>query len=161
VAALVAINPGGGVVDPALGVLYGARFGLPGEFDHLAPPKRAEARQPWAPAGDRSRAAGNTALAVVATDVRLTKPEANRLAMAGHDGLARGIRPIHGMGDGDVVFSLATGALEQAVDPRRLSELMAAGADAVTRAIVHGVLAATGIPGLPAYLDRYPSALRG
>jgi L-aminopeptidase/D-esterase-like protein len=157
----VCVNPGGGVIDPNTGVLYGAAFGLPGEFGDLAPPTRAEVRQPWAPVGDRRRAGGNTVLAVVATDARLTKPEAHRLAMAGHDGMARGIRPIHGMGDGDVVFSLATGTLDLPMDPRTLSELMAASADAVTRSVVHGVLAATGAPGLPAYLERYPSARRG
>jgi L-aminopeptidase/D-esterase-like protein len=161
VAALVCINPGGGVVDPDTGVLYGLPFGLPGEFAHLAPPKRADVRQPWGSAGDRRRAGGHTVLALVATDVRLTKPEANRLAMAGHDGMARAIRPIHGMGDGDVVFSLATGSVELPVDPYTLTGLMGAAADCVTRSVVHGVLAATGAPGLPAYLERYPSALRG
>jgi putative pantetheine hydrolase len=160
VAALVAANPGGSVVDPATGVLYGIGFGLDGEFAHIARPKRAEAAAPWPPAGDHRRAAGNTVLAVVATNARLTKSEAYRLAVAGHDGMARAIRPVHGMGDGDVVFALATGASELPVDTARLNRLMAAAADTVTRSIVHAVLAATGVAGLPAYLDRYPSARR-
>jgi putative pantetheine hydrolase len=182
VAALVAVNPGGSVVDPATGELYGARFALPGEFAGRKRPDAIDLPVGGAPhgveQGEETWPARQTVLAVVATDARLSKGECNRLAAAGHDGMARAIRPIHGMADGDVVFSLATGRRELFADPDlrpaahppagltpggpsragHVSDLMAAAADTVTRAIVHGVLAATTMGGLPAYLDRYPSA---
>jgi putative pantetheine hydrolase len=166
VAALVAVNPGGSVVDPGTGELYGARFGLPGEFADLRRPAAADLAKPGAgPAIVAWPPPRQTVLAVVATDAGLTKGECNRLAVAGHDGMARAIRPIHGMADGDVVFSLATGDRDlpaEPVPPRaaHVSELMAAAADAVTRAVTHGILAATAMGGLPSYFDRYPSARR-
>ena len=52
----------------------------------------------------------NTTIAIIATDAKLTKPEAKRLAVAAHDGFARAIWPAHSPVDGDLVFSLATGA---------------------------------------------------
>jgi putative pantetheine hydrolase len=182
VAALVAVNPGGSVVDPATGELYGARFGLDDEFGPLERPDPADLASREAPPVEPPTR--QTVLAVVATDARLVKAECYRLAAAGHDGMARAIRPIHGMADGDVVFSLATGERELAAEPAPLralrvsarphpaqpraaeprtapvSALMAAGADAVTRAVVHAILAATTMGGLPSYLDRYPSARR-
>ena len=57
---------------------------------------------------------GSTTLVVVATNADLSKEWANRLASVCHDGLARTIRPAHGMNDGDIVFVVATG--EVAVD---------------------------------------------
>jgi L-aminopeptidase/D-esterase-like protein len=51
----------------------------------------------------------NTTLVVVATDARLDRAQCRKLAELGHDALARGIRPVHTMWDGDVVFALSTG----------------------------------------------------
>jgi len=53
--------------------------------------------------------AGNTTIAVFATDAMLTKPQARRLAVAAQDGLARAIRPVHTPLDGDTVFAASTG----------------------------------------------------
>lgn len=171
VGALVAANPGGSPVDPATGELWGARHGLAGEFAHLRRPSRAEARafRDAPPV----RPPLNTTLAIVATDARLDNAECQRLAMTAHDGMARAIAPIHLYTDGDVAFSLATGAVpvpEAVLDgpPMRpadtrfgqLGLIFAAAADCVTRAIVHAVLAATSAGGLPSYLDRFPSAHR-
>ncbi len=171
VAALVAANPGGSPVDPATGELWGARYGLPGDFAELRRPTRAEARafRDAPPV----RPPLNTTLAVVATDARLDKSECTRMAMTAHDGMARAISPIHLYTDGDVAFALATGAREvpeirrdggsirpQDTRPGQLGLLFAAAADCVTRAIVHAVLAAATAGGLTSYLERFPSALR-
>jgi L-aminopeptidase/D-esterase-like protein len=169
VAALVALNPGGSVVDPATGDLYGRRHLLPGELPSLRRPSAADARAArFVPGGPPS--GGNTLLAVVATDAELAKHECTRLAVAGHDGMARAVRPIHTMTDGDIVFALATGDRPLPDDtspgvlrppsfrPGQLTVLMTAAADTVTRAIVHAVVAATSTPIMTSYLDRYPSA---
>jgi putative pantetheine hydrolase len=169
VAALVALNPGGSVVDPATGELYGRRHLLPGELSGLRRPGAADARAARAVLSGIA-SGGNTLLAVVATDAALAKHECTRLAVAGHDGMARAVRPIHTMTDGDIVFALATGGRPLPDDaspgvlqpasfrPGQLTVLMTAAADAVTRAIVHAVVAATSTPTMTAYLDRYPSA---
>ena len=99
----------------------------------------------------RLQPGANTTLAVVATNARLDKAEARRVAMMAQDGLARAIRPVHTPYDGDVVFALASGeialdALEGA-RPWWLARLGAAAADVVARAIVRGVEAAS--PGSP------------
>ncbi len=111
VAALVAANPSGGVVDPRTGVLHGLDVGLPGEWGDLRRPSRRDVAAATGGGAHRGRGPRQaTVLAVVATDATLTRAEATRLAFAGHDGMARAVRPSHAMTDGDVVFSLATGA---------------------------------------------------
>ena len=80
----------------------------------------------------------NTTLAVVATDARLTKEQANRLADVAHDGYARTIRPVHTQMDGDTVFALATGQMDRDIN---FLKLCAAAAEVTARAIVNAVLA--------------------
>ncbi|MBF9068320.1 P1 family peptidase [Streptacidiphilus fuscans] len=155
VAALVAVNAVGSPVDPSTGELYAARFGEPGEFPALrAEPTQAPDARPL-----------NTTLAVVATDVTLTKAQAAKFAGTAHDGLARALRPVHLLSDGDTVFALASGTRPLPVpegDPAfavhteaaALNELFAAGADAVTRAIGHAMLAAETVGEFEAYRDR-------
>jgi L-aminopeptidase/D-esterase-like protein len=104
----------------------------------------------------------NTTIGVVAVDADLTKAECRRLAVAAQDGLARAIRPAHTMFDGDTVFAVATGA--RAMAPAdgpfgpvgragALDRLCTAAAEVFARAIVHGVLSASTLAGLPAYSD--------
>jgi len=166
VAALAVVNAVGSTVDPASGELYGARFGLPGEFDGLRVPDEAERAAALAasevPAAAAGRGAGepfHTTIGVVATDVALTKAQCQKLAGIGHDGMARAIRPVHSMFDGDTVFALATGE-RPGPDPAAFNALLAAAADVFTRAVVHGMLAATGAGGYRAYADVFPSAVR-
>jgi L-aminopeptidase/D-esterase-like protein len=92
VAALVAVNAVGDVVDDDGSVLAG-----PGSVGRLL----ADGA-PTPPTGT------NTTLVVVATDVTLTKAQAHRLALVAHDGVARSIRPVHTAYDGDTVFAVST-----------------------------------------------------
>ena len=91
-------------------------------------------------------AATNTTIGVVATNARLTKEQANKLASVAHDGLALAVRPAHTMSDGDTLFALATGTAEGAPDMYRLC---AAVALCTARAIANGVRAASGLGGVP------------
>ena len=97
---------------------------------------------------------GNTTLAVVATDARLDKEGVNKVAQMAHDGLARVIRPVHTMYDGDVVFALSTGDKpltgNKAAD---ITLLGAAAADAVATAILRAVRVAVAAAGVPAARD--------
>ncbi len=170
VAALVALNSSGNVFDRRTGALLGLDRGIAGEFAGIRSPSAKEVRAHWA--NPPVVAPLNTTLAVIATDAALAKHECTRLAGSGHDGMARAIDPIHSYVDGDVVFALATGERpvpDEAVwgairpfatRPAQLNAIFAAGADVVCRAIVHAALAATSIPTLTSYLDRFPSARR-
>ncbi|MFE6223473.1 P1 family peptidase [Streptomyces sp. NPDC057854] len=154
VAALVVVNAVGAAVDPATGVLYGGLFepdGADGGAGGAAARPSRAVHEAAARRLAEARAASvrpplNTTLAVVATDAALTRPQAQKVAGTAHDGIARAIRPVHLMNDGDTVFALATGARElpAAPGPLALNEVLAAGADLVTRAIVRAVLAAPG-----------------
>lgn len=169
VAALAAVNAAGDPVDPAGGRLLGSDLLLPGEgAGGEARPGPGGGARPG-PGGEERPARGSTILVVVATDAELAQAECTRVAMAAHDGLARAVRPAHGLTDGDVVFAVATGAVPLdagggsrgllRAGPARaagLGAVMAAAADAVTRSIVRGLLAAQGDAFLPSYLDRHP-----
>jgi putative pantetheine hydrolase len=162
VAALVAVNAAGRVDDPTTGALYGAADLLPTD-PPVRRPARAEVvaaatRWPWPPPPL------NTTIGVVATDALLHRAEAQRLAGAAHNGLARAVRPSHLLNDGDTFFLLATGTHElppMVGSPERtkaLNGLAAATADIVARAIVRGVLAARSFPDRPSYRELYPSS---
>ncbi|CAM5718456.1 hypothetical protein SVIOM74S_06836 [Streptomyces violarus] len=100
----------------------------------------------------------NTTLAVVATDAVLTRAQAQKFAGTAHDGIARAVRPVHLLNDGDTVFALATGERELPAEagPLALNDILAAGADTVTRAIVRAVLqTAEGVTGPAGHLPSY------
>lgn len=149
VAALVAVNALGDVVDPGSGrLLAGARTP-----DGKAMRGTVEALLAGALPG-RPLAGESTTIGVVATNVELTKTEATKVAQMAHDGLARSIRPAHMPWDGDTLFALSTGsvALEQAT-----TVVGALAAEAVARAVVRAVTTARGLPGLPSASELVPA----
>ncbi|MFD8539640.1 P1 family peptidase [Streptomyces rubrogriseus] len=148
VAALVVANAAGSVTDPETGALYGELF-RGGRVEYPAPEVHEAAGRRLAEAAARNAPPPlNTTLAVVATDADLTKAQAQKLAGTAHDGIARAVRPVHLLSDGDTVFALATGARPlDAGQPLALNEVLAAGADVVTRAIVRAVRAAEPVDG--------------
>lgn len=171
VAALVAANAAGSAVDPRTGLPYGLPYALDHEFPLRTPPAQ-EHRAAMARLAERAGRTSpmNTVIGVVATNAALGRAETARLAGAGHDGLARALRPAHTLFDGDTLFGLATGALplpepgdRRGAAARRaaLARIHAAGADAVTRAVVHALLAAKPYGDLPAYRSLYPEASAG
>lgn len=93
----------------------------------------------------RFAARGNTVIGVVATNARLTKEGANKVAEMGQDGVARAIRPAHTMLDGDTLFALSTG--RQRAD---VSVVGAFAAEAVAQAIANAAREAHGVAGIPA-----------
>lgn len=87
-----------------------------------------------------------TTIALVATDAKLTKAECKRMAIMANDGLGRALRPVHAPSDGDTVFAAATGHVTTPVDPLLLTELGAAAADCLARAVARGVYEAKALP---------------
>ncbi|MZD08083.1 hypothetical protein GTW43_23795 [Streptomyces sp. SID5785] len=152
VGALVVANAAGSAVDPATGALYGEFFAQGGPVARPAAEVHAAAGERVARAlaanGPGAGPALNTTLAVVATDAELSRAQAQKVAGTAHDGIARAVRPVHLLNDGDTVFALATGDRPlDAANPLALNEILAAGADLVTRAIVRAVRSAESVHG--------------
>jgi len=94
----------------------------------------------------KGRPRQNTVIALVATDAALTKPQAKRLAVMAHDGIARAVYPAHTPMDGDIVFAAST-AKRALPDPvLALAELGALAANVLARAIARGVYEAAALP---------------
>jgi L-aminopeptidase/D-esterase-like protein len=143
VAALAAVNPVGDVVQPETGqILAGARRAEGGFADSMALVERRLGQS--FPEITRS----NTTIAVIATNVALSKVGANRVASMAHDGLARSIRPIHTSFDGDAIFALSVGE-----HPADAGFVGAIAADVLAQAVVNAVRAARSLHGIPAMGD--------
>ncbi len=167
VGALVAVNAVGAIRDPRSGeVVAGPRGDRRGAFLDMEPVLRTgrswrdledERAAQQGPRGRRSPGASagavpegrgeNTTIAVVATNATLTKALANRLAEVCHDAFARTTWPAHTRGDGDAIFTLATGAVE--TDAAAYGALEAMATLALERAILRGVRLASGLAGVP------------
>ncbi len=143
VGALVAVNALGDVRDPETGALLAGARDKP---DGRALVDTAKALAAGAPLP--SFAPKHTTLGVVATNARLTKPEATKVAQLGMLGFARALSPPHTAVDGDTLFCLSTG--DAPADPAALG---LAAAEALARAIARAVRAAAALPGLPAARD--------
>jgi L-aminopeptidase/D-esterase-like protein len=136
VGALVAANPVGDVVDPQTGTaIAGLRSGTT-----LAWMKKH---------GTRPAIRSNTVIGVIATNARLTKAGATKVAQMAQDGLARAIRPAHTMFDGDTIFALSTG-----VEQADVSMVGAFAAEVMAEAIVRAVKMAAPAGGLQGLYER-------
>ena len=155
VAAIAAVNSLGSTVNAATGCLWERGLELAGEFGNQG------GRSVCLPAPPQPQPVGNTTLGAVATDAALTKVQASKIAQMAHDGMARAIRPCHTMFDGDTIFCLSTGRKELDNTPAFLGVPYAptinsighAAADCMSRAIIHGILAARSMAGMTAFCD--------
>jgi L-aminopeptidase/D-esterase-like protein len=141
VSALVAVNAFGDVRDATSGQLIAGARVAPDSMELAGTLRRMRQRQPG---GGLSRE--NTTLAVVATNARLNKVQAARVAFLAHHGFVRAIEPVHTSMDGDLCVALSAGSLEAPVDVLGL-----AAAEAVAQAIARAVRLAKnagGVPGL-------------
>jgi L-aminopeptidase/D-esterase-like protein len=172
VAALVAVNARGDVIDPATGrVIAGVRTAdgkrladarallRSGEVDFTwaPPPSPSGAGRP--PGRGDNDEGGNTTLGVIATNATLTKAQATKVAQMAQDGFARAISPIHTTADGDTIFVLATGGHPAAAagvgggTDATVTVVGALAAEVMADAILRAAREATGLPGIPAVRD--------
>jgi len=145
VAALFAVNAVGSVVDPATGrAVAGVRTPDGKALADVRDLLRAGEVRPSLKGGE------STTIGVVATNARLTKAQATKVAQMAHDGVARAVVPAHTPYDGDTIFVLATGTADAAPE---LLVVGALAAEMATDAILRAVRAAKGIEGYPAARD--------
>jgi L-aminopeptidase/D-esterase-like protein len=156
VAALVVVNAFGDVRDPSGGeILAGPRLAdgtLADSVEHLLEASRF------------MRWGENTTLGIVATNARLSKPAATKVAQMAHDGLARTVSPVHTSVDGDTIFAASVGGppqhgasgdtAEGPVGVAAAPDVVGAwGARVVSEAVLHAVRTTTGVPGIPSVSD--------
>jgi L-aminopeptidase/D-esterase-like protein len=138
VAALAAVNAFGDVLDAKGNVLAGARKTPESrEFINTAR-KMLDGAEP-------KFDGGNTTLAIVATNAKLTKVEATKLAQLAQAGVIRAISPVHTTRDGDTIFTMSTGAMP-AID---INALGIAAAEVLAEAIRRAVRKAKTLEGIP------------
>lgn len=142
VAAIVAVNAFGDVIDTKNGqVIAGVRLedgkGFGSTMEFL---KKGH--------GYTVKPGNHTTIGVVATNARLTKEQANKMAQTAHDGMARAINPCHTMLDGDTIFALSTGDKQGDI-----TTIGAVAANVMERAIIKAVNSATSLCNIPARKD--------
>ncbi|WOP17894.1 P1 family peptidase [Raineyella sp. LH-20] len=155
VGAALVLNASGPAVD--------VRTGRPwADTLHTLPAPRSDQRAAIAEALSRVPSFPlNTTIATVLTDAPLDRMAATKTAQVAHDGLARAVRPVHRMMDGDTIFCLASARVDAAPDPRGLFDvLLTAAADVVEEACLGALLAATTAGPWPAYADLVPEVRR-
>ena len=157
VGALVAANTYGSVTMPGQPTFWAWALEQNGEFGGLPPPTEAVAAEDL---DYRLRAplAGQTTLAVVATDVALDSAQARRVAIMAHDGIARAIRPVHSPFDGDTVFCLSTAKQRLKDEALSLARIGMIAADCVSRAIARAIYNAESLGELPSYRETFGAA---
>jgi L-aminopeptidase/D-esterase-like protein len=152
VAAVVAVNAFGDVVDPQTGaILAGAR--IPPDFD-ISTDGGVFANTQAMLKNEIGRnilnfaSGANTVIGAVLTNADFNKEQINKVAQMAHDGLARAIRPAHTMLDGDTIFALASGEL-----PADVNIVGACAAEVFAEAIINATKNAQLIAGIPAIVD--------
>lgn len=166
VAALAVVNAAGSLIDPSTGLPWESRA------HRLRRPTADDRRLlatiwPTVPPVQPL----NTTIGVVATSAVLSKAECTRVASVSHDGMARAIRPVHSMFDGDTVFALSSGVHELVASeapglqaagsrPAMINEILDAAAQCFAAACTQAIVSATSIGGPLAYRDLCPSAFR-
>ncbi|HEY8594902.1 MAG TPA: P1 family peptidase [Devosiaceae bacterium] len=157
VGALVAANPTGQVTVGDGAHFWAAPFEIDAEFGGRGPCPDAVGAPDMRTKHDLMSPAANTTIAIVATDARLDKAQAHRMAVAAHDGMGRAIVPAHTPVDGDLVFALATGEKNLGDPVRDMLEIGHAAAVCLSRAIARAVYEARPSPGdlFPTWNDRF------
>ena len=158
VGALVAVNALGQATVGETAHFWAAPWEEGDEFGGLGPAPMVPQEAPL----PRKRMGEATTIAIVATDAALTKAQAQRMAVAAHDGMARALVPSHTPLDGDLVFAVATGAQgmeDPVVDGFQLGH---AAATCLARAIARAVYLADPLPGdpQPAWRSRFGASVK-
>jgi L-aminopeptidase/D-esterase-like protein len=156
VGAIVAVNAVGDVIDSSTGrTVAGVRT----EDGKALADVRVLIRNGTLLKAAPPAPAGNTTIAVVATNARMSKADINRVALMADDGLARAITPSHTTGDGDTVFSLATGRWTGEASATIVGALAA---EVLAEAVVRAVTQSKGLAGVPSAQDlgTVPARLR-
>jgi len=155
VAALVAVNSAGSVINPDTGCPWEIDLEIENEFGQQG--KHAVRLPPLT----EKAPVKNTTIGIIATDAMLTKAQAQKIAQMAHDGMARAIRPSHTMYDGDAIFCMATAKRKlpessgffSTAQAQAINEIGHSAADCMSRAVTRAILTAESLGGMTAFRD--------
>jgi D-aminopeptidase len=158
VGALVAVNALGSATVGETPHFWAAPWEEGAEFGGLGPAPMQPQEAPL----PQKRLGEATTVAIVATDASLTKAQAQRMAVAAHDGMARALVPAHTPLDGDLVFAAATGARPLADPVADGFQIGHAAATCLARAIARAVFLAQAMPGdlQPSWQSRFANRVK-
>lgn len=163
IGALVAVNALGSPVIGGTGHFHAAVFEQNNEFGgHGLPhPLPGSADGLNIKFRDNLQAGANTTIAVIATDLTLTKAEAKRLAVVAHDGFARALWPAHTPLDGDMIFAVSTGTKPRPQSMNEWIDLCALASSTMSRAIARGIFEAGdgNDPAFPSWKQKFDQNL--
>ena len=143
VGAIVAVNPVGSVTVPGSNKFWAAPFEIDGEFGNVGLPEAvSDPEETFSGKHGALNVKANTTIAIVATNADLSVSQAERMAIAAHDGMARAIVPSHTPFDGDLVFAAATATHSRQITSGDLLSICHAGSICLTRAVARGVWSA-------------------
>lgn len=146
VGAIVAVNCVGDVIDPKTGKIVAGALRTDGKgFLNIMETYRSIANP-----GRGARPGENTTIGVVATNARFDKTQMTKIAEMAHDGMARAINPTHTPSDGDTLFAISTGTATATADHGIIGAIAA---EAVSEAILRGVMKAKSVAGIPSYTE--------
>ena len=146
VGAIVAVNPSGSVVTDGTNSFWASPYEANKEFGgkNFVPPNKIFTEYFR---GDDNRkdmfSIKNTTIAIVATDLDLSKVELKRVSVAAHDGISRAIVPSHTPYDGDLVFAVSTARRKIKIEQSDIYNIGHAASICLSRAIARGVYEAT------------------
>jgi D-aminopeptidase len=143
VGALVAVNALGSATVGDTAHFWAAPWEEGDEFGARGPAPMLPQDAPF----PRKRLGEATTIAIVATDAALTKAQAQRMAVAAHDGMARALVPSHTPLDGDLVFAVSTAARPMPEAHTDTFQIGHAAATCLARAIARAVHLANPMPG--------------
>ena len=150
VGAVIAVNPVGSVLIPGTSHFWAWALEQNGEYGGYGAPI-LENDIPLEAIAE-GRLMENTTIGVVATNITLTKAQAQRVSIMAQDGYARAIRPVHTPMDGDTIFTLSTEKKSMDIpEPLALARIGAIAADCVARAVARAVYNAESLGALPSY----------
>lgn len=154
VGAIVAVNSVGSPLIPGTDIFWAFPFEQNGEFGgRTGPLPQLDLDLPPDMKG-APQAAGNTTIAIVATDAAFSPIELKRIAIMATDGFARALRPVHTPFDGDLVFAISTGRMTlTGARPRESMRVGMMAADCLARAIARGVYEAATVGQMRSYQD--------
>ena len=143
VAAVVAVNCLGDVIDPATGrIVAGAVQMDPFRFLDSETGMLQQCEQTG------NRFAGNTTIGAIITNANLSKAQATKVSSMSHDGYARTMRPAHTLLDGDTIFTLSIGGVDA-----EISAVGVLAAKVMEQAVLSAVQSAGSLAGFPCYQD--------
>jgi D-aminopeptidase len=140
VGALVIVNAMGNIIDPISGKFWAAPFEFEDEYGGYGPPPHAiQGSMLKYSKINAVKEGANSTIGIVATNSKITKAEAKRIATSSHDGFSRAIIPSHLPYDGDLIFAVSTGDQDRVNSNENFAELCHASSVTMSRAIARAV----------------------